>query len=249
MPGARLEVEILKSAIKQMLKALDYIHTECKLVHTDIKADIIMQELNDTVVLEKFVQDELEKPSPRKIIDDRVVYPSRLFVPPQQFGRALLCDFGSAVQGEEERNHNAQPEIYRSPEVMLMVDWSYPADIWNLGAMIWLLFEGDLLFTGQHPTLGRYITRAHLAEIIGLLGPPPQDLVQRGVRSPEFFDEDGKWKVDDVEIHQRTLEDSECYLEGKEKAKFLKFIRSMLQWRPEDRKTALALLEDPWLNS
>lgn len=34
MPHARLEVDILKSAIKQMLLALDFIHTECKLVHT-----------------------------------------------------------------------------------------------------------------------------------------------------------------------------------------------------------------------
>ncbi|CAG8354151.1 unnamed protein product [Penicillium salamii] len=128
MPHARLEVDILKSAIKQMLLALDYLHTECKLVHTgmpycrverkkksidyfgDIKPDNIMQELNSTSILEKFVQDQIKKPSPRKIV-------------------ALLCDFGSAVQGEEERNHNAQPEIYRSPEVMLMANWSYPADI------------------------------------------------------------------------------------------------------------------------
>ncbi|KAJ5333044.1 protein kinase domain protein [Penicillium brevicompactum] len=207
MPHARLEVDILKSAIKQMLLALDYIHTECKLVHTDIKPDNIMQELNDTSVLEKFVQDEVKKPSPRKITGDRIIYLSRLLDPPKQFGRALLCDFGSAVQGEEERNHNAQPEIYRSPEVMLMANWSYPADIWNLGVMIWFLLQGQLLFTGLHPTLDKYITRAHLAEIVGLLGPPPHDLIQKGVRGSEFFDED------------------------------------------EDRKTAAALLQDPWLNS
>jgi serine/threonine protein kinase len=78
----------------------------------------------------------VKKPSPRKITGDRVIYLSRLLDPPKQFGRALLCDFGSAVQGEEERNHNAQPEIYRSPEVMLMANWSYPADIWNLGVMV-----------------------------------------------------------------------------------------------------------------
>lgn len=95
-----------------------------------------MQELNDASVLEKFVQDEVEKPSPRKITGDRVIYLSRLLDPPKQFGQALLCDFGSAVQGEEERNHNAQSEIYRSPEVMLMANWSYPTDIWNLGVMV-----------------------------------------------------------------------------------------------------------------
>ncbi|CAG8139920.1 unnamed protein product [Penicillium salamii] len=249
MPNARLEVNILKSAIKQMLLALDYLHTECKLVHTDIKSDNIMQELNDISVLKKFVQGEVKNPSPRKIVSDRTIYLSRLLDPPKKFGRALLCDFGEAVQGEEKRNHNAQPEFYRSPEVMLKANWSYPADIWNLGTMIWQLLEGQPLFTGQHPTLNTYLTRAHIAEIIGLLGPPPNDLIQKGARSPEFFDQDGKWKIDDVEIQPRTLEESECCLEGEDKDKFLVFIRGMLTWRQEDRKTAAALLHDPWLNS
>ncbi|KAJ5352047.1 hypothetical protein N7452_001021 [Penicillium brevicompactum] len=248
MPHARLEVDILKSAIKYAL-----FESERKKISTDyfgdIKPDNIMQELNDTSVLEKFVQDEVKKPSPRKITGDRIIYLSRLLEPPKEFGRALLCDFGSAVQGEEERNHNAQPEIYRSPEVVLMANWSYPADIWNLGVMIWFLLEGQLLFTGLHPTLDRYITRAHLAEIIGLLGPPPHDLIQKGARSSEFFDEDGNWKVEDVEIQPKTLEESECCLEGEDKDKFLTFIRGMITWRQEDRKTAAALLQDPWLNS
>ena len=95
-----------------------------------------MQELNDTSVLQRLVQDEVKKSSPRRIIGDRLIYLFRLLDPPNQFGRALLCDFGSAVQGEEERNHNARPEIYKLPEVMLMANWSYPTEIWNLGVMV-----------------------------------------------------------------------------------------------------------------
>jgi hypothetical protein len=37
-------------------------------------------------------------------------------------------------------------------------------------------------------------------------------------------------------------------LEGTNKEKFIAFMRGMLQWRPEDRKTAKDLLQDPWLN-
>jgi len=44
-----------------------------------------------------------------------------------------------------------------------------------------------------------------------------------------------------------TLEDLEVRLEEPEKGAFLKFIRSMLTWLPEERKTARELLEDPWL--
>lgn len=46
-----------------------------------------------------------------------------------------------------------------------------------------------------------------------------------------------------------NLEELEENLEGENKALFLNFMRSMLQWRPEDRTTAKELLEDPWLNS
>jgi len=34
-----------------------------------------------------------------------------------------------------------------------------------------------------------------------------------------------------------------------EKAAFLEFAKGMLQWRPEDRKTARELADDPWLRA
>ena len=43
------------------------------------------------------------------------------------------------------------------------------------------------------------------------------------------------------------LEGSILSLEGEDKRLFLDFIKKMLQWLPEERKTAKELLEDPWL--
>ena len=37
-------------------------------------------------------------------------------------------------------------------------------------------------------------------------------------------------------------------LEDSNKEAFLRFVRKMVQWRPEDRQTAKELLEDDWLN-
>lgn len=56
----------------------------------------------------------------------------------------MLSDFGSAVRGDQRRNHDAQPNVYRSPEVMLKVNWSYPVDIWNVGVMVCPL---DILYS------------------------------------------------------------------------------------------------------
>ena len=74
---------------------------------------------------------------------------------------------------------------------MLQAAWSYPVDMWNVGTMIWDLFEGKNMFYGDDPDGEGYSTRAHLAEVIGLLGPAPADLLKEGVRTPEFFDKEG----------------------------------------------------------
>ncbi|KAE9371886.1 CMGC protein kinase [Stipitochalara longipes BDJ] len=248
-PTHRFTKVLLRAGLSQVLLALDYLHSECKLVHTDIKADNILIEIDDQDILDSFVNAELESPSPRKIVDGAPIYGSRHFDLPKTYGLVVLSDLGSAVRGDEKRTHDAQPNIYRCPEVMLNTEWSYPADIWNVGAMIWDLFEDKHLFYGNDPDGSGYKTRAHLAEVVGLLGPPPLDLLKRGSRSKDFFDEEGNWIAGILIPEDTSLKSSEENLTGEDKQQFLIFVESMLQWRPKDRKTAKQLLNNPWLNS
>ncbi|QQK40892.1 CMGC protein kinase [Penicillium digitatum] len=115
--------------------------------------------------------------------------------------------------------------------------------------MVWDLFQGKHMFFGIDPNGKGYSTRVHLAEVIGILGPAPPDFLKRGERSHEFFTEDGHWR-NQIEVPREiSLELSEERLSGRNKEMFLNFMRGMLQWRPEDRKTAKQLLKDPWLDS
>jgi hypothetical protein len=56
---------------------------------------------------------------------------------------------------------------------------------------IWDLFEDKHLLYRNDPDCTGYKTRAHPAEVVGLLGPPPLYLLKRGSRSKEFFEEEG----------------------------------------------------------
>jgi hypothetical protein len=163
--------------------------------------------------LKAFVDAEMTSPSPRKIVDGKPLHATRQFGLPKEYGKVVLGDFGSAVRGNQPQVHDAQPDVYRCPEVMLETEWGYPADIWNVGAMvrtikiiskfklnavtnqntqIWDLYEDKHLFYGIDPIEKRYLTRAHLAEVAAVLGPPPLDLLERGSRSKEFFNSEGR---------------------------------------------------------
>lgn len=64
------------------------------------------------------------------------MYKSGRFGLPNDWGMLVLGVVGEMVNGDVKRNHYAQPQVYRSPEVLLQAPWSYPAGIWNVGAMV-----------------------------------------------------------------------------------------------------------------
>ena len=87
---------------------------------TDIKADNILQQIEDKSILKAFEMGEIEHPSPRKQVDGVTIYASRQFGIPKSFGACVLSDYGSAVPGEEKRNHQAQPRVYRVRTILLL---------------------------------------------------------------------------------------------------------------------------------
>ncbi|KAL3472249.1 kinase-like domain-containing protein [Aspergillus californicus] len=249
-PVQKLPKVFLAVVLHRLFLSLDYLHTEC---HTDIKADNIMLSFEDDSSFVLFEQQELQNPSPRKEIDGRSIYLTRdMELHSGKVGPLVLGDFGSAVLGDgKELRGDVQPNLYRAPEVILGAPWSYSIDKWNVGCMIWGLFEGGPLLTGHDPEFEAYRKRAHLAEMINLLGPPPASLLARGADSEKFFFLDsGEFREKSLLKPLTPLEARETTLEGEEdRESFLRFMRRMLQWEPEKRSTAKELAEDEWIQT
>ncbi|KAF5710779.1 CMGC SRPK kinase [Fusarium globosum] len=244
-PDGGFDENFVRGAIQELLKALEFIHEEAQIVHTDIHPGNLLLGLDDDSQLESLVDMELKLPVARKkVTEDRTIYLSHLMRPKP--GPMLLSDFGEARTGTGPFAGDIMPIQYRAPEVIMCITWNRPVDIWSVGLTAWDLLGPKRLFTAKDED-GDMYDAAHLAELIATLGPPPQEFLQRNVeRAADFWDEQGKWLGLAPIPKGRSLEELETRLE--DSTGFIAFLRRVLTWMPEDRPTAKELLRDPWVS-
>ncbi|ERF77167.1 hypothetical protein EPUS_06447 [Endocarpon pusillum Z07020] len=87
--------------------------------------------------------------------------------------------------------------------------------------------------------------------MIELLDPIPPDMLSQGSRSSQYFYNNGQMK-NIHQLHPVTLEEKIKLRKNKglsddDVAALSSFLRSLLQYRPKDRKDALGAALVPWL--
>ncbi|OGM49373.1 protein kinase domain protein [Aspergillus bombycis] len=246
---------VLKPFLKLLLQGLDFLHSECHIIHTDLKADNFLVGFEDRDVLENYAREQERNPAPCWDHDGHPVFQSRSDFGHLRKGMGLvqISDFSAAVFGNtsEAHNHDIQPQPFCAPEVLLKATRTYSADIWNLGTMLWELLADDILFDGLDSSSNTYSRAKHIAQMIRVLGPPPLQVLARadqGICSA-LFSSHGEFKFPGiVPPDEFNLSNSTPFLHGEDKRLFLEFVGKMLRWEPADRATAGELYNDPWLS-
>ncbi|XP_028824351.1 SRSF protein kinase 3-like [Denticeps clupeoides] len=231
-PG--LSLNCVKRIIIQVLEGLDYLHTCCKIIHTDIKPENILLNLELLSQQDSFQEDnraETQKVRPEKIT-------------------VKLADLGSSCWVYKHFCEKIQTRQYRSLEVLLGSEYGPPADIWSVACMAFELITGDSLF---EPKAGRCfsVEEDHIAHITELLGKIPVMVALSGKYSYNYFNHRGNlrrisvlrpWGLYDVLVEKYHFLLDEALL-------FSDFLLRMLDFSPKKRATAAQCLRHPWLSS
>jgi serine/threonine protein kinase len=110
----------------------------------DISPNNILLGAEDHDVFSKLEQDEIEHPSPRKVLLNRTIYLSKPM--PITRGPPILGDFGASRTGERFSG-DVMPGVYRAPEIIMGMEWDSKIDIWSIGVMVY--FSAPLFFPAR----------------------------------------------------------------------------------------------------
>eukprot|EP01096_Ripella_sp_DP13-Kostka_P018153 TRINITY_DN9723_c0_g1_i1.p1 TRINITY_DN9723_c0_g1~~TRINITY_DN9723_c0_g1_i1.p1 ORF type:complete len:512 (+),score=215.37 TRINITY_DN9723_c0_g1_i1:62-1537(+) len=234
-----LPVPVVKSITKQILIGLDFLHTTCSIIHTDLKPEnvLLVQPINKR----KFrkLEAKARQTPVRKADLEAVEQPA--------VTKVKIADLGNACWVHNHYTDDIQTRQYRSPEAIVRYKYDTKADLWSLACMVFEMLTGDLLFK---PKKGKHYSKSedHLALILELLDQNmPKDLLS-GKDARNYF-EGGKliaFKTLKVWVLADVLEQK--YKMPREEAEEIAgFMSPMLKLHPADRASAAEMLQHPWL--
>ena len=159
-----------------------------------------------------------------------------------------ICDIGNACWFNNHFSSIIQTRQYRSPEVILGINYNETSDIWSLACIIYELITGEFLFNPiSDENFGK--NDSHLAKFMEVCGKMPKNFVERGEFSKKYFDKNGKLKrIDNINyINLKNNLVQNYHLKENEAQALWDFLKPMLEYYPEKRISARELLRHPWL--
>ncbi|KAK4058399.1 serine/threonine protein kinase, CMGC, dual-specificity [Microbotryomycetes sp. JL221] len=153
-----------------------------------------------------------------------------------------VIDFGSSCFEHEKVYTYIQSRFYRSPEVILGMNYHMAIDMWSLGCIIAEMYTGYPIFPGENE-------QEQLGCIMEVMGVPEKYLIDRSSRRRLFFDSTGAPRpvVNSKGRRRRPGTKSLGQVLKTNDELFVDFIAKCLIWDPERRLKPDAALRHPWI--
>jgi serine/threonine-protein kinase SRPK3 len=168
-----------------------------------------------------------------------------------------ITDFGNSWQYNTRTKKEIQDRRYRAIEVIMNIAngnrpcYTYKADIWSLGCMVFNMLTGFILFDVYEEPVNADLQ--HLFLIESFIGPIPNKMKKASLRCDYLFDKKRNYHIKNVKPFPKfSLENRlrDQFLFDEEEAKQIaSFIRCCLTIDPNKRPSASALLSHPWLSA
>ncbi|KAG1749136.1 uncharacterized protein EDB91DRAFT_1244926 [Suillus paluster] len=155
-----------------------------------------------------------------------------------------VIDFGSSCLEHEKIYTYIQSRFYRSPEVILGMNYHMAIDMWSLGCILAELYTGFPIFPGENE-------QEQLSCIMEVLGPPDKDFINRSSRKRLFFDNNGAPRpvVNSKGRRRRPGTKTLAQVLRCQDEDFVDFIARCLVWDPERRMKPQAALQHNFLRA
>lgn len=170
-----------------------------------------------------------------------------------------IIDFGSSCFIHDHLSTYIQSRSYRAPEVIIGCKYDYKIDIWSLGCILAEIYTGNVLF--QNDSI-----QSMLARIIGICGPFPDWMYEKGKLANDFFTKEKLLYMEPNEnnsslnqsIHINTGKSKRIHILVPKRSclkkrlrtsdeNFYNFVQKCLEIDPNLRMNATEALNHPWI--
>ncbi|KXN87710.1 Dual specificity protein kinase pom1 [Leucoagaricus sp. SymC.cos] len=153
-----------------------------------------------------------------------------------------VIDFGSSCFEHEKIYTYIQSRFYRSPEVILGMNYHMAIDMWSLGCILAELYTGYPIFPGENE-------QEQLSCIMEVLGVPDKEFVNRSSRKKLFFDTNSAPRPVVNSKGRRRRPGSRTLTQALKCSdeEFVDFIAKCLVWDPERRMKPQAAMRHPFI--
>ncbi|ESK96823.1 cmgc dyrk dyrk2 protein kinase [Moniliophthora roreri MCA 2997] len=155
-----------------------------------------------------------------------------------------VIDFGSSCFEHEKIYTYIQSRFYRSPEVILGMNYHMAIDMWSLGCILAELYTGFPIFPGENE-------QEQLSCIMEVLGVPDKEFVNRSSRKKLFFEPNGAPRavINSKGRRRRPGTKTLAQVLRCNDEDFVDFIAKCLVWDPERRIKPQAALRHPFVTA